>query len=129
MSKDFDSWNIFKKKTHQDHPRPLFKEGEVWWCHLGANVGVEIDGKDAQFVRPVVVMRKFNRYSFYGLPLTTQFEENHSFYHIFEFNNHQQAANLTQLRLLDSKRLQRRMVDLPKGTFIAIKKALLGLLE
>ena len=129
MPKDFDNWNNFKKRIDTNHPRPLFKEGEVWWCHLGANVGVEIDGKDSTFVRPVVIVRKFNRYSFYGLPLTTQFEEGHSFYHIFEFNDRRQAANLTQMRLIDSKRLQRRMVDLSDGVFENIKKALIGLLQ
>lgn len=128
MAKQFDDWNELKKKLHDDRPRPLFKEGEVWWCHIGVNVGVEMDGKDTLFVRPVVIIRKFNHYSFYGLPLTTQFQENHSFYHIFEFNNRRQAANLTQMRLIDSKRLQRRMVDLPESTFAEIKKALIGLL-
>jgi len=129
MSKDFDAWNRKKKNLHHTRQRPLFKEGDVWWCHLGANIGVEIDGKNNTFTRPVVIIRKFNHYSFYGLPLTTSYQENHDFYHILEFNNKKQAINLTQMRLIDSKRLQRRMIDLSEEKFMAIKKALFELLK
>ena len=127
MPKDFDTWNTSKKQIDEVAQRPVFREGEVWWCHLGLNVGVEMDGKNRAYTRPVVIMRKFNRYSFYGIPLTTKYQENSDFYHVFEFNNQKQAANLSQMRLIDARRLQRRMVDLSDEKFEAIKKALLGL--
>jgi len=40
----------------------LFYEREVWWCITGVNVGVEIAGKHELFLRPVVVIRKFNKH-------------------------------------------------------------------
>jgi mRNA interferase MazF len=54
MEKDFDRWNACKKTT-QTHRPPLFSEGQVWWCRLGANVGDEQDGKGESFLRPVLV--------------------------------------------------------------------------
>ena len=45
MPKDFDQWNI-KKKKHDTSKRYLFfKEGEIWWCSLGVNVCEEVYGK------------------------------------------------------------------------------------
>ena len=39
-------------------------------CHLGANVGFEQDGIGEDFLRPVLILRKFNVYMFWALPLT-----------------------------------------------------------
>jgi len=47
MRKDFDRWNKVKKAvnaTDEDN-RLYFHEGDIWWVHLGVNVGYEIDGK------------------------------------------------------------------------------------
>src|SRR4051812_27319720 len=51
--------------------RVYFHEGDIWWVRLGVNVGFEIDGKHRQFARPVIVLRKYNQYSFLALPLST----------------------------------------------------------
>ena len=45
MEKDFDNWNIQKKRAQAIKERPMFKEREVWWCTLGVNIGDEQDGK------------------------------------------------------------------------------------
>lgn len=51
--------------------RLFFKEGEIWWAYLGLNIGFEIDGKGKDFSRPVLVLKKYNGYSFLALPLST----------------------------------------------------------
>ncbi len=53
----------------------LFKEGEIWWCSIGMNVGTEIFGKGRRFTRPVLVFKKFGSYSFLGIPITSQEKE------------------------------------------------------
>jgi len=73
MDKDFDRWNQKKKKLNVDIEPLYFREGEIWWAHLGVNIGYEIDGKKTNFARPVIVLRKYNKYSFLALPLTTRF--------------------------------------------------------
>ena len=35
------------------------------------NIGYEIDGKSREFTRPVIVLKKYNQYSFLAAPLTT----------------------------------------------------------
>jgi hypothetical protein len=45
MEKDFESWHLLKAKINENKTRYLFREQEVWWCFLGANIGDEQDGK------------------------------------------------------------------------------------
>jgi mRNA interferase MazF len=121
MQKDFDSWNIQKKETHAAHARPLFKEREVWWCNLGANVGDEQDGKGPNFTRPLLVPKKFNRNIFLGVPLSTQLKDK-PYYYRFHFKNREQSLLLSQIRLLDAKRLRDKMGELPNLEFQKIRE-------
>ncbi|MBZ0211059.1 MAG: type II toxin-antitoxin system PemK/MazF family toxin [Hyphomicrobium sp.] len=106
MEKDFDRWNATKKKiSGRDDERLFFHEGEVWWVHLGVNVGYEIDGKHAQFSRPVIVLKKYNQYSFLALPLTTNARPNKWRVPIGKVADEDAFAVLSQLRNIDSLRL------------------------
>ena len=111
MEKDFDRWNDCKKVTHL-HTPPLFSEGQVWWCRLGLNVGDEQDGKGHTFLRPVLVVRKFSRTVFIGVPLSTKLKENR-FYGRVMFKGREQSVLLSQIRLLDARRLHEKMRELP----------------
>lgn len=111
MEKDFDQWNLQKKKAHNAQQRPMFNEREVWWCSLGANVGDEEDGKGHSFTRPVLVLRKFNRRVFIGIPLSRQLKDT-PFYYRIHFKGGSQSLMLSQLRLLDAKRLRDRLGEI-----------------
>ena len=58
--KPFDRWNKVKQRLERKNIDNSFHfyEREVWWCSLGVNVGVEVDGKNHQFERPVLVSYK-----------------------------------------------------------------------
>jgi mRNA interferase MazF len=71
MEKDFDGWTEQKKAINGESERLYFHTGDVWWVKLGVNVGFEMDGKRDDFARPVIVLKKFNQFSFLALPLTT----------------------------------------------------------
>ena len=51
---------------------PLITEGDLWWCAVGENVGIEVNGKSKDFTRPVIILKKFGRLGFLGIPTTTQ---------------------------------------------------------
>jgi mRNA-degrading endonuclease toxin of MazEF toxin-antitoxin module len=110
MIKRFQEWIGLKSRLH-DLPFegiPLFKEGEIWWCSIGDNVGSEINGKDSQFVRPVLILKKFHAELFFGLPLSTQVKRGTWQVSIL-FKDKDQAVLLHQGRTLNSKRLQHYM--------------------
>jgi len=110
MEKDFDRWNEKKKAVHgrEIHRDFFYHEREVWWCAIGANVGVETDGKHNHFERPVLVVRKFNKEMFWGVPLTSH----ERFGEYFETVAHEAGiswAMLSQFKTLSSKRLMRKI--------------------
>src|ERR1043165_6943987 len=108
MAKDYKNWYILKSHLESERTTSIFNQQEVWWCSLGANIGVEMDGKNRLFERPVLVLHKFNRHMFWGLPLTSK-QKTGRFYHTFVLHGKEEFINFAQLRLLSSKRLIRRM--------------------
>ena len=106
--KDFDGWNKTKQNLDKSERLPTFKEREVWWCATGINIGSEIYGKGNTFTRPVLILRKFNNYSFLGVPLTSK-RKTGSYFHPISFKNIQGSALLNQIKIFDCRRLKSRM--------------------
>lgn len=125
--KKFLEWIKLKEKLHnKEHTPPLFKEGEIWWCYFGENIGTEMNGKGDAFTRPVVVLKKYDRYSFLAIPLTTQGKEG-TWYLTFTHNNKKQIAVLSQTRVVNYKRLKERFGKIDSVDYNNIKKAFLSL--
>ena len=108
MEKSFDAWNEHKKKRDENDISIYFYEREIWWCAIGVNIGFEQDGKGGQFARPVLIIRKFSKNVFLGIPLTTAKRET-TYHHSFPFLDATSTALLSQVRLFDSKRLLVKM--------------------
>ncbi len=119
--KDFDQWNIKKKQTDSKSvDRNLFiHTREVWWCSIGINIGVEIDGKNNDFERPVLLVKKFNGMMFWGIPLTSK-KKDHPYIIKVEHSKGISYANLAQLRLLSSKRILRKVGVISKESFDSV---------
>ena len=65
MYKNFDHWNKSKKKIEVRRDKFLYKEGDVWWCSVGLNIGTESCGKGGEFRRPVLIIKKTFKEKFY----------------------------------------------------------------
>ena len=80
MEREYDSWFLAKGEIEKqdDQPNIYFQEGEIWWCRLGVNVGHEEDGKGSSHSRPVLIFKKFNRFVFWALPLSTKLKRIHT---------------------------------------------------
>ena len=116
-----------KQEAHYVQTRPMFKECEIWWCSLGANIGDEQDGKGRSFARPVLVFKKFNKHIFLGIPLSTQVKDNR-FYHHLHFNNKDQCLLLSQIRLFDAKRFGIKMGEISADEVTKIREKLAQLI-
>ena len=111
-TKRLSEWAIFKSKLeNQNHKPPFFKEGEIWWYHIGENIGVELSGKNEEFTRPVFIFKKYDSYSFLGLPLTAK-QKTGSWYVSIIFDNTIQTIILAQSKTIDHRRLQRKICEL-----------------
>ena len=120
--KRFSQWLNLKSKIHFKSQTPLFKEGEVWWCAIGENVGTEINGKSAQFSRPVYVLQKLNRYSALVVPATSKIKVGAWYYEII-IGDTKSSLNFAQIRNIDSKRLTNRIEELPSDIQAKIYRA------
>jgi mRNA interferase MazF len=127
MEKDFNSWNKLKQDLDKSHKSPTFKQREIWWCHLGLNIGHEENGKGDLYKRPVLIVKKFNNRLFWGLPLTTQIKDK-NYYHKINFKNKEQCLMLSQFKVLESRRLTTIMGTIGKNQFSDIKKVLINIM-
>jgi len=75
--KNFDSWNEKKKvlNTRKLSDDFFVLEGEIWWASLGVNVGKEIDGKNGEFERPVLVLLVIDYDALWTLPVTSTLKD------------------------------------------------------
>ena len=112
--KHFDEWNLVKADIHYTGIFRDIKEGDVWWCSMGENVGIEINGKQEFFLRPVLVLKKLSKFGFMGIPLTSQPHDG-SWYVPFIFKDKKQNAVLAQARVLSVHRLRRKMGAVPNS--------------
>ena len=69
---DFDKWNELKKIIEKKENFLKFRERDIWFIHLGKNIGSEQNGKGNEFLRPVLVLKKFSKRYFLGVPLSSQ---------------------------------------------------------
>lgn len=121
--KDFQGWCEKKKALHlkSDTSVPYFNERELWWCALGVNIGFEQDGKNEHFERPVLILRKFNRYLFLALPQTSQPKHGRFFYKVIR-ETKEYFLVLSQIRVMSSKRLLRKLGMVSEEDFIRVRK-------
>ncbi len=113
MEKGFDEWNIAKKTIHNQQNRAGFREREIWFCRAGINVGFEEDGSGDKFLRPVVVLKKFNGALFLAIPLTRTPRYGKYYFKVVDGCG-VSFAMLAQARVMDAKRLyyrSRTMLD------------------
>jgi mRNA interferase MazF len=127
MVKDFTEWTEQKTIVANEKERPFFREAEVWFVALGANVGFEQDGRGENYLRPVVIIRKFNNEVCWGIPLTRNKKQG-DFYFSFNLNNEISTAILSQIKLLDAKRMYYRLGVVSETDFEELKKRFKALL-
>lgn len=95
---------------------------------LGANIGFEQDGKGEEFRRPVVIIKKFNRFVVLAVPLTTRIKDNKYYISCEIGDGISRMAIISQIRLIDSKRLIDKLGVMTEKTYLEIKKAIKDML-
>jgi mRNA interferase MazF len=123
--KNFDAWHVRKKiLNEQGRKRFYFYEREIWWCALGINIGFEQDGKNQDFSRPVIIIRRYGNGTCLVLPLTSKNKEGKYYFYCGTFGEKKSVALLSQLRVIDQRRLLRTKDIVSKNIFKQIKDAL-----
>ena len=127
--KKFNEWNSVKININKKNKLALFKSRDIFWANIGENVGFEQDGKGDDFTRPILIIKKFSKNIFFGVPLSTQAKEG-SFFHTFTFIDEKlSTALLVQAKMYDVKRLDKKIGTINKEDFSILKLKLKELLE
>jgi len=125
---EYDRWNDVKKVVDKKEIIPTFKERGIYWASIGRNIGYEQNGKGGEYLRPLLVFRKFSKNSFLGIPLTTN-QKDDKFHFIFSFTTGKvSSASLSQLRLFDAKRLNRKIGKISTEDFSKMEDKVKGML-
>ncbi|NCT54623.1 type II toxin-antitoxin system PemK/MazF family toxin [Candidatus Falkowbacteria bacterium] len=121
---DIIEWSKKKIEINNSNKYPrFFKEREIWWASIGSNVGSEEDGKNNDFERPVLILKKFNKDLIITIPLTSKIKES-VFYYDLKTPNFGSVI-LSQLRVFSSKRLRRKIIRINKLEYLEILKLII----
>lgn len=107
--KKFDEWNEVKKVTSLNKRKLGIKPREIFWVKIGHNIGSEEYGKDRDFVRPVIIIKRLTSDLFIGIPLTSRLKNN-DYFHQFTYHNKthgvvENSAMILQFRTYSIKRV------------------------
>jgi mRNA-degrading endonuclease toxin of MazEF toxin-antitoxin module len=128
MNKDFNNWSIFKENLHLNKKPLHCSPRQIWWCSLGVNIGSEQDGTGSNYDRPFLVIKSFNSNTFWGVALTGHKRQGKYYFYLGKIVDQEASIILSQIRLLDTKRLIEKIAVIPEPVFEEIKKALQGAL-
>jgi mRNA interferase MazF len=109
--KNFTNWFTLKPKLEDKIPKILVKERDIIWCHFGENVGCEESGKGEMFLRPVLIIRKFNADLFLVVPLTSKVKDN-QYYVKYTIHNQEYCAMISQITTVDRKRFRNKIYQI-----------------
>lgn len=128
MQKDFDTWNEKKKFINAEKSNKLYHAREIWWCSFGLNIGFEHDGMGDEYQRPVLILKGFSSYTCLALPLTSSSKKHPFRVSIGLVDGKQASAILSQLRVIDTKRLLGKVGYLDREKFELTRKAVKDML-
>lgn len=126
--KKFDQWNEIKKEIDTREKSIIYKERDIFWASIGENIGYEQNGKSEIFSRPVLIVKRFSRNMFFGIPLSTQLKQGDFFFE-FELSGVKSNALVVQGRLFDTKRLENKIGMMNKDDFENLKARIRRLLN
>ena len=106
----------------------FFYPREIWWCSAGLNIGVEANGKNENFERPVLIIKKFNADMIWVLPLTTK-EKQNKYHFKLEHENIKSWVILSQIKTISTKRLLRKIRSISDSNFRDVVSMMQSLLK
>ena len=105
--KNFDGWNVAKKRIESEERRVHIRAGEIRWIAFGVNVGSERDGKGVSFTRPALIVHVVGSHLALVVPMSTSVKEIAG-YIPFEWQGRAIALCVHQTRIVSQKRILSR---------------------
>lgn len=129
MEKDFEGWFKKKKEIEKYQSRKKYHTGDVWWFYTGLNIGFEQDGKGDVYSRPCLIIKGFNKEVCLIVPLTTKYKDSKFYVSVGLIENKSACAIISQIKLIDTKRLVNQIGFIKTSKLNEIKKAIWNLIR
>ena len=125
----FHLWSDKKQLIDKKISLISFEENQIVYINMGKNIGFEQDGKGKDFLRPVLIYKKFNNHQFLGFALTSKKKEG-KFYAPLHHSGKTSYVILSQLRTYSAKRLvnKKAVVKIHKEKMKVIHKKFINLI-
>lgn len=91
-------------------------------------MGFEQDGSGDEYRRPVVVLKGLSKRTFVAIPLTASTKSHPMRPSVGRVGDEEARALISQVRVVDTKRLVRKIGYLDKGAFESIRKTVKDML-
>ena len=127
MKEEYNKWNKIKQITENKKP-PIIKNGLIFWCRIGYNIGYEENGKGDYFQRPVIIIRKFSGNFALIAPLTSK-EHKGDWYLQITIKGEKSYVILNQIKPIDTRRLEKNIGQINDNTISEIINAYKKLLD
>jgi mRNA interferase MazF len=123
--KIFVKWTKIKIRTHLESRKVYPKTKEVWWINIGQNIGSEINGKNDNFERPAVVIKKFNKLCILVAPISSKVKEGKYLIKFTNSSGGDNVVNMSQIRSISDKRFIRKIGVIDSNVFNEIRDNLI----
>ncbi len=116
LKQRLEDWFKIKFNIHEKISETFFREGQIWLCLIGQNVGFEQNG-NKNFIRPVLILKKTSKNTAIILPLTSKRKDIKSRKKIsFHTKNTTESFVLfDQIKVIDSKRFKQKIGKISKN--------------
>jgi mRNA interferase MazF len=128
MKKDFENWHKIKSAIHESEKSKRYHAREVWWCSVGVNIGFEQDGAGKEYQRPILILKGLSKDTCLVLPLTSSPEKHPMRIPAGVIEGKNASVVISQLRVVDTKRLTNKLGFIEKDIFEQIRKAVKDML-
>lgn len=119
--KDFDAWNIVKKRIQEEKRKVYIRAGEIRWIVTGVNIGTEIDGKGVSFTRPALILHVIGSHLALVIPMSTKVKEVAG-YLPFRWKDESKSLCVHQMKVISQKRILVRSGRISAKRLYEIKK-------
>lgn len=126
LLKTFVDWTKLKIRLHSSQVKVYPKSKAIWWASLGQNIGVEINGKNEKFERPVVVIKVFNNLGALVAPISSTIKKGEYFIEFTNSDNERNIINMSQIKSISSQRFIRYVGKLSNEDFEKVREVYLS---
>lgn len=120
--KIFLFWTKIKFIVHISEKKVYPKTKEIWWISIGQNIGVEINGKNKNFERPVLVIKVFNNLGVLVAPISSAIKRDKYCINFINNDKEENIINMSQIRSVSTKRFIRKVGSLKNEDFEKVKR-------